>query len=423
MLWEQKVEYAAKTDVGLRRKNNEDAWIVQLAGDELTWSARGHLFAVADGMGGHAVGELASKIAADTLPHAYFKRKEGAPAAALKAAIEQANATINARGSQNRDFQRMGTTCTALALTSEGAWVGHVGDSRVYRIRRDRIEQLSFDHSLQWELQRRSPQQLDPTLLHEHRNVITRSLGPEPRVEVDLEGPYPVQPYDLFVLCSDGLTSHVLDEEIAVIARELPPAAAAHLLVHLANIRGGTDNCTVVVVRVAELPGNVLPPTEPSIEIPPLSLGWKSLFAFWAVGVFLVCGLTLCLFGFLVQGLLLTGSALAGGVWAGLSAWREREAHRARIRELQPTRVSQPYRQAVARPVLELLEEMKAIGEELRQTAEEDGWTVNWERHGRAVQAAGQALVADRPSRALREYAKVIDALMSGMQLPQQIGA
>ncbi len=421
MRWEQKVEYAAKTDVGLRRRNNEDAWVVQLSADEGNWAERGHLFAVADGMGGHAVGELASKIAADTLPHTYFKKKEGDAIVALKGAIEAANANIHARGSQNRDFQRMGTTCTALVLTRSGAIVGHVGDSRIYRVRRDRIEQLTFDHSLAWELERRGQTALGAAGLQGNRNVITRSLGPEAEVQIDLEGPYAIQPYDSFVLCSDGLTGHVTDEEIAVITRELSPAGAARLLVHLANIRGGSDNCTVIVVRVADFPGNVQPLVDEPPEPQRPSLSWKSLLTFWLVGVLLVCGLTLILFQHPIPGITLAACAVLGGALAAIAAWQERQSHLAELQLRQPQRPSQPYRSAVARPIRELLDEFAEIASELRRTAQEDDWTVNWERHDRFLQTAQAAMAADRNSKALQEYGKVIDTLMAGMQLPQRV--
>jgi protein phosphatase len=244
MYWEQKVEYAALSDIGVRRHNNQDSYAVQIAGDREQWSDRGHLFLVADGMGGHAVGELASKIAADTIPHTYHKLREQDVGPALKAAVVAGNATINARGEMNRDFTRMGTTCTTLVLAPKGAWIAHVGDSRAYRIRGERIEQLTFDHSLQWELLRQGKMSPEDIFRFEPRNVITRSLGPSPTVNVDMEGPFPIRPGDAYLLCSDGLSSLVKDEEIGIAVRELPPTEACCLLVDLANLRGGPDNIT-----------------------------------------------------------------------------------------------------------------------------------------------------------------------------------
>src|SRR5207247_1597635 len=140
------------------------------------WQKVGHVFLVADGMGGHAVGELASKMAVDNIPHIFSKYAHEGAMAAVRRAFVEANASIYTRGKQNREFERMGTTGTALVLRPEGAWVGHVGDSRAYRIRGGVIEQLSFDHSLLWELarrQRKSPEEL----IGIQSNVIIRSLG------------------------------------------------------------------------------------------------------------------------------------------------------------------------------------------------------------------------------------------------------
>ena len=252
MRWEQKVQYATISDIGMRRKNNQDSAAVQLCGDHEVWSQYGHLFIVADGMGGHAVGELASKIAVDTIPLAFFKSRAGDTQKALLEAIENANAAINERGTQNEEFKRMGTTCVALVLSPHGAITGHVGDSRIYRIRDDRIEQLTFDHSLHWELQRAGRLKPGDVFLPEAKHVITRSLGPEPSVKVDINGPHPVLPGDRFVLCSDGLTGHLKDPEIGMIVRELPIEESSRLLVNLANLRGGSDNITVVVAEASK---------------------------------------------------------------------------------------------------------------------------------------------------------------------------
>ena len=135
MYWEQKITCSAKTDIGYKRKNNQDSVTTQICSDRDTWRDYGHLFVVADGMGGHAVGELASKIATDTVPHSFYKGKRKSPSTSLKEAIEEANESINSRGTHNSEFDRMGTTCSSLVLSPRGAFIGHVGDSRVYRIR------------------------------------------------------------------------------------------------------------------------------------------------------------------------------------------------------------------------------------------------------------------------------------------------
>src|SRR5215213_5237945 len=129
MRWEQSVEYAALSDIGFRRQNNEDSSAVLIAPRSEAFQEIGHLFLVADGMGGHAVGELASKLAADTVPLAFQKLRGEDFTDALRLAIEEANTVIHNRGERNTDFRKMGTTCTTLLLSPAGAIVGHIGDS------------------------------------------------------------------------------------------------------------------------------------------------------------------------------------------------------------------------------------------------------------------------------------------------------
>src|SRR5258708_34165764 len=134
------LEHAALSDIGLRRSNNQDSLAVLLANAPDSWGHRGHLFMVADGMGAHAAGELASKMAADTVPHTYNKLLEEPPPVAIRKAVEDANGKIHGRGQANLDFRGMGTTASVLLLAPEGAPVAHVGDSRVYRLRGSLLE-------------------------------------------------------------------------------------------------------------------------------------------------------------------------------------------------------------------------------------------------------------------------------------------
>ena len=144
-------------------------------------------------------------------------------------------------------------TCTAAASAPEpeGALIAHVGDSRVYRIRNQRIDQLSFDHSLVWELVRRNHLTPEHANLAVPKNVITRSLGPDPAVEVDIEGPLNVAPNDVYLLCSDGLSGPVSDPELGAFAGNFHPDDACRYLINLTNLRGGPDNITVIVVAPA----------------------------------------------------------------------------------------------------------------------------------------------------------------------------
>jgi protein phosphatase len=144
----------------------------------------------------------------------------------------------------------MGTTCSALLLLPQGALIAHVGDSRVYRCRRGKLEQLSFDHSLVWEMQQATHARVSQELPGIPKNVITRSIGPHATVKVDLEGPFPIELKDLFLVCSDGLTGRIEDQELASALTYLPPEVAGQFLVDLAVLRGGKDNITLTLVHV-----------------------------------------------------------------------------------------------------------------------------------------------------------------------------
>lgn len=421
MRFEQKIQYATATDIGLRRQNNEDASSVRLCADDEEYRNRGHLFIVADGMGGHAVGELASRLAVETVPHTFYKNKDGDCRSALMASITTANSVINARGSQNRDFQRMGTTCTALALTPRGAIVGHVGDSRAYRVRRDRIDQLTFDHSLQWELERTKTSLPEELKALDNRNIITRSLGPEADVEVDLEGPHIVLPGDVYVVCSDGLTGRVTDEEIGAITREFSPSQACRLLIHLANLRGGVDNCTVIVVHVGELPANVSPEPAPAPASEAEPLGWGWLAAFWLVAMAFVAGLSLLLFQYDLPGAVVTLGGASGLVVLSLYAWRKRRESRAEANLDAKTSFSRPHRTAVAMSSPLLVQKLTAVEADLRRAAQEEGWDVDWDAHRESIEAAAAAARQKRFAKCMRDIARALDLLMQ--KLPRRKSA
>jgi len=243
------VDCAQVSDLGMRRANNQDA-IASVVSDRRQWQSRGHLFVVADGMGAHAAGELASKLAVDNLPHHYLKATSLSPPDSLQKAVHKANALIFEKGQSAADFHGMGTTCSCLVLLPEAAIVAHVGDSRVYRLRNQRFEQLTFDHSLVWEMAAASKTTAEEVPDCIPSNVITRSLGPNASVKVDLEGPFPVQPGDKYLLCSDGLTGVVGDELIGSLVNALSPQEAVDTLVDVANLRGGPDNISIIVAEI-----------------------------------------------------------------------------------------------------------------------------------------------------------------------------
>jgi protein phosphatase len=243
------LEYCDLSDIGRRRASNQDARAVSAPWSGEQYRRRGWLFLVADGMGAHAAGETASALAAEQVPLAYEKHAHRAPPLALRTSMLHANAEIHARGETAADLKGMGTTCTTLVIVPRGALVGHVGDSRAYRVRAGLIEQLSRDHSLAWDMEAARAKAGGEAIQAPPKNIITRSMGPHGRIDVDLEGPFPVEQGDVFVLCSDGLSGQVADEEIGGFAASMPPEAAAAALLGLALVRGAPDNVTLIVAR------------------------------------------------------------------------------------------------------------------------------------------------------------------------------
>ena len=232
------LESYAQTDVGRRRRNNED---------HLFADPRRGVFAVADGMGGHAAGEVASEMAVAAVAAA------AADPDSLVQAVRAANTAILTRGTQERDKDGMGTTLTALALSvhERRFRIAHVGDSRAYLLRGGALEQLTVDHT--WVQQRVDCGDLTPEQARTHplSSVLTRSLGIDDAVEVDVVTGE-LRENDLFLLCSDGLTGMLADDELrAQLREERPLAETAGALVRAANDAGGTDNITVVLVRAA----------------------------------------------------------------------------------------------------------------------------------------------------------------------------
>ena len=243
---------AAVSDVGMRRASNQDSLAISLANSPTMYQSHGHLFVVADGMGAHAAGELASELATDNIPHSYHKLSDLVPSEAIVEAVRQANSKIYNKGQGSVDFQGMGTTCSCLVLMPCGALVAHVGDSRVYRLRGDCLEQLTFDHSLVWEMAAAGKASEEDIPAYVPKNVITRSLGPHPTVAVDVEGPFDLRSGDRFLLCSDGLTGPLKPELIGMVIGALPPIEAAQTLADLANLLGGPDNITSIVAEVLD---------------------------------------------------------------------------------------------------------------------------------------------------------------------------
>jgi len=234
---------AACSDVGLRRQANEDSFA--------TATELG-LYVVADGMGGHRAGKVASELATEHALRA-IQALDGAPASPaekLRQAVSCANREIHRTAQSDSELSGMGTTFVALLATRERVALAHVGDSRAYLIRGGRIRQLTDDHSLVAELVRRRQISEADAREHPHRHVLTRALGVASTTQPDLAELTPA-PGDTFVLCSDGLTTHLRDSEILdLVSRDPDLQKSCDSLVACANERGGVDNITVVLVRL-----------------------------------------------------------------------------------------------------------------------------------------------------------------------------
>lgn len=233
---------ADQTDVGRVRTVNEDS--VLCVGEPVP--GRGQLIVVADGMGGAEAGEVASRMAVETVAEV-FRATGGSVRDMLRRAIEEANARIYLASCERQDCHGMGTTCTALAVRGGRLCVGYVGDSRAYRIRRGVLVRLTQDHSV-WAERVRDPALGSSPSNTSGRNELTRALGVDPEVHTEL-AEFDVVTGDRLVVCSDGLWGMVTDPEILAMAQEVPPAQACERMVELANVRGGRDNITVVVAE------------------------------------------------------------------------------------------------------------------------------------------------------------------------------
>ena len=238
-----------RTDVGLVRSENQDFAMFTTPREERASHPGGRLLIVADGMGGHRGGATASRLATEVVKQQYLGSETADPATALREALTRANARIHAEAQSNADLRGMGTTTSALVLRNDQAWFAHVGDSRIYRVRNEQIEQLTEDHSLVASMVREGLLTTKEAENHPRRNVLQRSMGVAEEVEIDVRGPFEIQAGDVFILCSDGLHGVVKEDEIKQYA-SLPLDEAADHYVKLALERGAPDNVTVLVARI-----------------------------------------------------------------------------------------------------------------------------------------------------------------------------
>lgn len=247
-----RVTVACKTDLGRVRENNEDKFEYFIPEDDSTIAARGLVFLVCDGMGGHAAGQIASELTAKTFIDVYLNHPSSEATVAMAGAVAAANRYVLDVAKAVPSRRGMGTTLSGLVLLQDQAYTVQVGDSRVYRLRAGELAMLTQDHTYIEESMRQGTMTAEEAENHPYRHVLTRAVGTEDTVVPDIES-HDLKPGDTYLLCSDGLLNHVPDDQIAEIMRSNAPSEACWKLVSTALLGGGSDNTTVLVVRVDEL--------------------------------------------------------------------------------------------------------------------------------------------------------------------------
>ncbi|WP_321366716.1 Stp1/IreP family PP2C-type Ser/Thr phosphatase [uncultured Desulfuromusa sp.] len=239
-----KLQVCAKTDIGLTRKNNEDSLYVD--------KEQG-LFIIADGMGGHAAGEIASRIAVDTVRQALQTIDRANILEQLKHAIEKANRDVVKAANNNNSWKGMGTTLTVLLLDQQHGFLAHVGDSRAYCLDDDQLRQLSDDHSLVAEQLRRELISIEDAKNSGIGGILLQAVGVSSTLDICLKH-IPLVAGEYFLLCSDGLSNMLTDAEIEHILKEAENLnSCCDQLIDAAIVAGGKDNITVIVVKIDKI--------------------------------------------------------------------------------------------------------------------------------------------------------------------------
>lgn len=264
---EYEVVVSLQTDPGCQREINEDQILFHRPNDPALLERKGLLVVVADGMGGHSAGEVASRMAIEIIDRVYYNDAND-PASALKSALQEANFEIHKASLEEEGLKGMGTTCTALVLQNGSAIAAHVGDSRLYLVRGGQIYLMTEDHSEVMEMVKRGLISLEEARHHPDKNVILRAIGSHPEVQVSTwDEPFPTCEGDRFLLCSDGLYDLVEDDEIKCAVEQAEPQAACESLVALAKERGGHDNISVGVVSLLPVVKEQTKPVKQTREV------------------------------------------------------------------------------------------------------------------------------------------------------------
>ncbi len=248
-----KVEIAIKTHVGMVRSENQDHFGVYRPSGPEEESRKGHFVVVADGMGGHSGGQIASQTAADAMVSTFKNSKLQTMQELLEESILAGNEAVKSKQESNPQLREMGTTCVNALVRGESIMVAHLGDSRCYMFRGSEDSQVTRDHTYLNELidiGLLTPEQADG---HPDKNIITRCVGMSQRLEIDYNH-RSIERGDIFAMCSDGLSNFVTIEEVGQVVRKHEPEEACELLIKMANERGGDDNITVAVIRINEIP-------------------------------------------------------------------------------------------------------------------------------------------------------------------------
>jgi len=246
------VELASLTDVGCQRENNEDSFGYWEPANDADFATLGRLVVVADGMGGHEGGQIASRLAVDALTKAYAESTLADPQERLVSALQDAHRRIQERAKQDTVLNSMGTTCTAFALIGARLYFVHIGDSRLYLLREGKLRILSRDHTLIRQLLEKGVIRPEQAQNHPQKHVLTSALGvPGEEIEIDaLPSPLALQRNDVLMICTDGLWGQMESDEIEQVLASQSPNAACRSLVDLAKNRGGPDNITLQVLRI-----------------------------------------------------------------------------------------------------------------------------------------------------------------------------
>jgi protein phosphatase len=243
---------ASLTDVGRQRSNNEDSYLYWEPDSDEEFRRKGRLAVIADGMGGYEGGQEASRLAVETVRHVYDSAVDSDPQLTLIEGLAAAHQNIQRYADEHPQFHGMGTTCTALSIVGRELFFAHVGDSRLYLVRPQTVSRLTRDHSYVGRLVESGIVRSEDAESHPQRHILTAALGSGKDLVADRpDHPLPLEEGDALVLCTDGLWSLVGEQDIAAVVRSNTPADSCLALVRMALERGGPDNVTVLVLRIA----------------------------------------------------------------------------------------------------------------------------------------------------------------------------